>query len=91
MVALTIRVGADSLPAYRRVGHAILGEGCAGDSSTYQKTQLSKDGGLAQLGERLAGSQKVTGSSPVSSTYSKPLPNKSFCYLPMVGSAAFPR
>ncbi len=25
-------------------------------------------GGLAQLGERLAGSQKVTGSSPVSST-----------------------
>jgi hypothetical protein len=26
-------------------------------------------GGLAQLGERLAGSQKVSGSSPLSSTY----------------------
>ena len=27
------------------------------------------DGGLAQLGERLAGSQKVRGSSPLSSTF----------------------
>jgi hypothetical protein len=26
-------------------------------------------GGLAQLGERLAGSQKVSGSSPLSSTF----------------------
>ena len=32
----------------------------------------SSPGGLAQLGERLAGSQKVIGSSPLSSTY-KPL------------------
>jgi hypothetical protein len=28
-------------------------------------------GGLAQLGERLAGSQKVSGSSPLSSTFSR--------------------
>ena len=31
-------------------------------------TRHHVNGGLAQLGERLAGSQKVTGSSPVSST-----------------------
>tara|TARA_Y100001934_G_scaffold179119_1_gene211905 strand:- start:458 stop:640 length:183 start_codon:yes stop_codon:yes gene_type:complete len=29
---------------------------------------LNTTGGLAQLGERLAGSQKVSGSSPLSST-----------------------
>ena len=33
-------------------------------------------GGLAQLGERLAGSQKVIGSSPLSSTMRKALKNK---------------
>ena len=41
------------------------------------------------LGFELSGSQKVTGSSPVSSTVLKPKPNKSLGYLPTVGSAAF--
>lgn len=40
---------------------------------------------------RLSGSQKVTGSSPVSSTRHKPLPNHDLRYLPTVGSAAFPK
>jgi hypothetical protein len=33
-------------------------------------------GGLAQLGERLAGSQKVSGSSPLSSTSSNAAPRE---------------
>ena len=40
-----------------------LTAGASGD--TFQLTI----GGLAQLGERLAGSQKVSGSSPLSSTF----------------------
>ncbi len=38
-----------------------------GSSGSWDDCQLST-GGVAQLGEHLAGSQKVTGSSPVTST-----------------------
>ena len=40
-------------------------------------------GGLAQLGERLAGSQKVRGSSPLSSTKAPPLTGGAFFRLCM--------
>ena len=43
-------------------------------------------GGLAQLGERLAGSQKVRGSSPLSSTKRKLSRNQNLDYLPTLGS-----
>ena len=40
-------------------------------------------GGLAQLGERLAGSQKVRGSNPLSSTHFKALADRLvlFCWI----------
>ena len=46
----------------------------------YGFAQNSIFGGLAQLGERLAGSQKVRGSSPLSSTRSQTLAKQGFFY-----------
>ena len=42
--------------------------GCKSSEETADKV-VADAGGLAQLGERLAGSQKVSGSSPLSSTF----------------------
>lgn len=47
-------------------------------------THRRATGGLAQLGERLAGSQKVRGSSPLSSTFSLNLG-----HLPEFGKCLF--
>jgi integrase len=51
---------------------------------------LNSPGAVAQLGERCVRNAEVEGSTPFRSTCFKPCRNKSFCYLPMVGSAAFP-
>ena len=46
-------------------------------------------GAVAQLGERCVRNAEVEGSTPFRSTFVKPCRNKSFCYLPPFGSAAF--
>ena len=50
----------------------ILAQGCIWPTAILLKAifglRVLAHGGLAQLGERLAGSQKVIGSSPLSST-----------------------
>ena len=45
------------------------------------RTENTAYGGLAQLGERLAGSQKVSGSSPLSSTTFSALPRREGIWL----------
>ena len=42
------------------------------------------------MGERCVRNAEVEGSTPFRSTFVKPCRNKSFCYLPAFGSAAFP-
>ena len=43
------------------------------------------------MGERCVRNAEVEGSTPFRSTCCKPCRNKSFCYLPTFGSAAFPQ
>ena len=49
-----------------------------GESTYFFKRNSPTDGGLAQLGERLNGIQKVDGSSPLSSTNINPCVTTSY-------------